>query len=71
MAIPLFSAPSRPKLVVAQSGHDNEVQELRLWNLTGNVSHRRGGQYLHPALAWRYTPVGRSHWVREVPHLRQ
>ena len=96
-AFPLFSALSVPKLVVAQNGHDTEVQELRQWNLNGplhrkscaylslcsnwnnhhsvnernraehgllvlrehrdghnrNVSHRRGGQYLYPALAWR------------------
>ena len=34
-AIPLFSALSVPTLVVAQDGHDNEVQELQLWNFNG------------------------------------
>ena len=34
-AIPQFSALSVPKLVVAQNGHDNKVQELQLWNLNG------------------------------------
>ena len=29
-----------------------------------NVSHRRGGQYLYPALAWRCTPVGGPLGVR-------
>ena len=34
-AIPQFSALSVPKLVVAQNGNDNEVQELQLWNPNG------------------------------------
>ena len=34
-AIPQFAALSVPTLVGAQDGHDNEAQELQLWNLNG------------------------------------